>query len=195
LTMSGWVRFDEEQLSRTGWFGQNDAVEFGMIEAESMMWWSPKGSVQTELGPWVEEWTHVAVVLGDGTISTYVNGEETNTVGGGGPVSSGYSFNIGGGGIWDAAGNYFYGELDDIAVWDVALTAVEIKKIAEGLSPLAEVPPAVAVVKNADGSLTITFDGTLQTAPTVNGPWTDVNGESPLQITADGEAWFGRARK
>jgi hypothetical protein len=195
LTMSGWVRFEEEQLSRTGWFGQNDAVEFGMIEAESMMWWSPKGSVQTELGPYVEEWTHVAVVLGDGTISTYVNGEETNTVGGGGPVSSGYPFNIGGGGIWDAAGNYFYGELDDIAVWDVALTAVEIKKIAEGLSPLAEVPPAVAVVKNADGSLTITFDGTLQTAPTVNGPWTDVNGESPLQITADGEAWFGRARK
>jgi hypothetical protein len=134
-------------------------------------------------------------VLGDGTISTYVNGEETNTVGGGGPVNSGYPFNIGGGGIWDAAGNYFYGELDDIAVWDVALTAVEIKKIAEGVSPLAEIPPAVAVVKNADGSLTITFDGTLQTAPTVKGPWTDVNGESPLQITADGEAWFGRAKK
>ncbi|MDB4805064.1 hypothetical protein OAH16_00510 [bacterium] len=195
LTMSGWVRFEEEQLSRTGWFGQNDAVEFGMIEAESMMWWSPNGSVQTELGPYVEEWTHVAVVLGDGTISTYVNGEETNTVGGGGPVSSGYPFNIGGGGIWDAAGNYFYGELDDIAVWDAALTAVEIKKIAEGLSPLAEVPPAVAVVKNADGSLTITFDGTLQTAPTINGPWIDVNGESPLQITADGEALFGRAKK
>ena len=43
--------------------------------------------------------------------------------------------------------------------------------------------------------LTITFDGTLQIAPTVNGPWNDVNGESPLQITADDEAWFGRDRK
>ena len=195
LTMSGWVRFDEEQFSRTGWFGQNDAVEFGMIDGDSMMWWSPKGSVQADFGPYVEEWTHVAVVMGDGILTTYVNGEETSAVAGGGPVNSGYPFNIGGGGIWDAAGNYFYGEIDDVAVWDVALTPVEIKKIAEGLSPLAEVPPSVAVARNADGSLTITFEGTLQTAPTVNGPWTDVNGASPLQISADGEARFGRARK
>ena len=69
------------------------------------------------------------------------------------------------------------------------------QKIAEGLSPLAEVPTAVVVVNNADGPLTITFDGTLQSAPTVNGQWNDVNGESPMQITADDGAWFGRVRK
>jgi len=43
--------------------------------------------------------------------------------------------------------------------------------------------------------VTVTFEGTLQTAQEVNGPWTDVDGASPLTITADGEARFGRARK
>ena len=70
----------------------------------------------------------------------------------------------------------------------------------EHLSPwlAAEVddtPPTLSVVRNADGTVTMTFEGTLQTAPTVNGPWTDVNGESPLTIPADEAAAFGRAKK
>jgi len=34
----------------------------------------------------------------------------------------------------------------------------------------------------------------LQTAPTVNGPWTDVDGASPLTIPSDAAAAFGRAK-
>ena len=56
-------------------------------------------------------------------------------------------------------------------------------------------PPTISVVRNADGTVTVTFEGTLQTAPTVNGPWTDVNAESPLTIPADEAAAFGRAKK
>ncbi len=53
--------------------------------------------------------------------------------------------------------------------------------------------PAISVVRNADGTVTMTFDGTLQAAPTVNGPWQDVDGESPLTISPDQPAIFGRA--
>ena len=68
----------------------------------------------------------------------------------------------------------------------------------EHLSPwlAAEVddtPPALSVARNADGSITVTFEGTLQTAPTVNGPWTDVDAPSPLTLTPDQAAAFGRA--
>ena len=42
--------------------------------------------------------------------------------------------------------------------------------------------------------MTVTFEGTLQSAPTVNGPWSDVGGASPLTIPADQAAQFGRAR-
>ena len=58
-----------------------------------------------------------------------------------------------------------------------------------------DTPPTLSVVRNADGTVTMTFEGTLQTAPTVNGPWTDVNGASPLTVPADQAAAFGRAKK
>ena len=54
--------------------------------------------------------------------------------------------------------------------------------------------PTISVVRNADGTVTVTFDGTLQTAPTVNGPWSDVDAASPLTIPADAAAAFGRAK-
>ncbi|MCH2591583.1 MAG: hypothetical protein MKZ85_01055, partial [Pedosphaera sp.] len=53
--------------------------------------------------------------------------------------------------------------------------------------------PALSVVNNGDGTVTVTFEGTLQSAPTVNGPWSDVDGASPLTIPADQAAQFGRA--
>ncbi|MBO89640.1 MAG: hypothetical protein CMP14_08970 [Rickettsiales bacterium] len=58
-----------------------------------------------------------------------------------------------------------------------------------------DTPPTLSVVRNADGTVTMTFEGTLQTAPTVNGPWTDVNAASPLTVPADQAAAFGRAKK
>gem|GEM_PF-3027474 len=198
ITLSGWVRFEEEQLDRTGWFGQNDAVEFGMIDYETLQYWTPAGAIDFYFGSIIEDWTHVAIVHGGGTISAYVDGEKMGSVSGGRVVSSNYPFNIGGGGIFDGSGNFFYGEIDDVAVYDVALQPVEIKQIADGLSPLAAPPakaPVISVANNGDGTVTVTFEGTLQTAQEVNGPWTDVDGTSPLTITADGKARFGRARK
>ena len=55
-------------------------------------------------------------------------------------------------------------------------------------------PPTISVVNNGGGTVTVTFEGTLQSAPTVNGPWSDVGGASPLTIPADQAAQFGRAR-
>jgi hypothetical protein len=198
ITLSGWVRFEEEQLDRTGWFGQNDAVEFGMIDYETLQYWTPAGAIDFYFGSIIEDWTHVAIVQGGGTISAYVDGEKIDSVSGGRAVSSNYPFNIGGGGIFDDSGNFFFGEIDDVAVFDVALQSVEIKQIADGLSPLTAPPaeaPVISVINNGDGTVTVTFEGTLQTAQVVNGPWTDVNGVSPLTITTDGEAVFGRAKK
>ena len=54
--------------------------------------------------------------------------------------------------------------------------------------------PAISVVNNGDGTVTVTFEGTLQSAASVNGPWTDVDAESPLTLPADQAAQFGRAK-
>ena len=56
-------------------------------------------------------------------------------------------------------------------------------------------PPTIIVVNNGDGTVTVTFEGTLQSAATVDGPWENVDGASPLTISADQAAQFGRAVK
>src|SRR5262249_3485980 len=37
-------------------------------------------------------------------------------------------FNIGGGGIWDSSGNWFNGWLDEVAFYDKALSAAEVRR-------------------------------------------------------------------
>jgi len=55
--------------------------------------------------------------------------------------------------------------------------------------------PTLSVVNNGDGTVTVTYTGTLQAAPAVNGPWEDVAGAtSPLTIAADAPATFARSR-
>ncbi|HIM23410.1 MAG TPA: hypothetical protein EYM30_04335, partial [Verrucomicrobia bacterium] len=54
-------------------------------------------------------------------------------------------------------------------------------------------PPAISARLNDNGTVTVTFDGKLQTAPTVNGPWQDANAASPLTISAEQAQQYGRA--
>ena len=62
FTMSGWVNFTESQGNRTGLFGQNDLVEFGMINANQMqLWTSTAGAVNVSLGPTSDGWRHIVV--------------------------------------------------------------------------------------------------------------------------------------
>ena len=53
--------------------------------------------------------------------------------------------------------------------------------------------PALSVVNNGDGTVTVTFEGKLQAAPTVNGPWQDSGLTSPATIPADQAQQYGRA--
>jgi hypothetical protein len=131
-TMSGWVKFDELVGTRIGWFGQNDAVEYGMINPTTMEHWSAVGGAfQVPVGPVVEEWTNVIIVNTPDERIFYIDGEEAGTGPGASPANSDFSFNIGGDGIQDATGNFFTGQMDDIAVWDRPLTPEEALQVYE----------------------------------------------------------------
>ena len=65
--------------------------------------------------------------------------------------------------------------------------------IPDFVEPGATADPEISVARNEDGSLTVTFVGKLQSAPTVNGPWQDVDAESPVTLTPDQAQLFGRA--
>lgn len=137
FTMSGFVKLGDIFDNRVGLFGQNDAIEFGLINPTTVQLWTPGGgSVNYEFFDEipVDEWVHIAAVGTGDELILYVDGEEA-IIGGGQVVvpepvdvygTSDFPFNVGGGGIYDATGNQFAGMIDEVAVWDVALSADQI---------------------------------------------------------------------
>ncbi|MDA0812839.1 MAG: hypothetical protein O3C21_10680, partial [Verrucomicrobia bacterium] len=140
FSVSGWIKFDTVQPGRTGIFGQNDLVEMGPDTAIS--WWMPDGGTINTGVDTAPEWTHIALVGSESGRVIYLDGEvagENATAPSGG--TSAFNFNIGGDGIWDGAGSFFEGLIDDVAVWDLALTEDQVKQLADGtFSPLGTAP-------------------------------------------------------
>jgi hypothetical protein len=61
-----------------------------------------------------------------------------------------------------------------------------------------EAPRFTGITRNANGSITVqwTGGGTLQSAPSVTGPWSDVPGaSSPATLTPTGGQIYGRIRQ
>ena len=131
FTMSAWINPAERTGNRIGLFGQNDAVEFGFIAPNVIQMWTPQGgqldytvNLTTQL-PY-GTWAHLAAVADGSLIKLYLNGERVSP----GPSygNSPYRFNIGGGGIFDAAGNQFTGTVDEIALFNKALSQTQIQQ-------------------------------------------------------------------
>lgn len=137
FTLLGWI-YPRSSGSRVGFFGQNDCVEFGFSTASIIQAYTQNGgyiewSFTSETFP-LNTWHQVAVV-GHGNVSPYLElladgeskvtgGVSTENYG-----SSSYSVNIGGGGIWDATGNWFDGIIDEVRIYNRALSQAEIVKI------------------------------------------------------------------
>ena len=134
FTMAGWIRPTGPQGPRTGLFGENDAVEFGFINATTIELWTPVGQIDTAYPFPDNEWHHVVAVGTGRALELYYDGNLAASTPGSVASygASGFDFNIGGGGVFDASGNPFLGQIDEVAVWDRALTAGEIGDLLTG---------------------------------------------------------------
>src|SRR5437773_720310 len=145
FTMGGWIRPTGAQASRTGLFGQNDAIEFGFINGTTIELWTPVGQIDTAYPFADNEWHHLAAVGTGQALELYYDGDLAADSPG--SVSSygasGFNFNIGGGGVFDATDNPFLGQIDEVAVWDRALTA-------DGIARLLQSGPATPVDSGPD---------------------------------------------
>lgn len=129
FSMGGWIRPTGTQLARTGLFGQNDCVEFGFIDATTLQVWTPTGGSLNVAYPFAANtWHHVAVVGDGNSLRLFLDGQQAGAVSGATPSygSSGDPFRIGGGGIFDPAGNFFKGGVDEVFVHHRALGAGEV---------------------------------------------------------------------
>jgi len=100
-------------------------------------------------------------------------------------------------GAYSSSGYDFVGEVEQLIIFGSALSDAD-RELVEGYLGATDTPatPALSIVNNGDGSVTVTFEGKLQGASTVNGPWADVEGAVSPQIIPASEAMqFGRAVK
>jgi hypothetical protein len=141
------------------------------------------------------EWVHIAAVGTGEELMIYVNGELGAT--GGNPIArtvesygaSGDLFKIGGGGIYDTSGNQFPGLMDEVAVWDKALTDEQIR--AQFKAALASGPVGDF---NGNGSLDAA-DLDLQANAIGGTNFTfDLNGDRKIDV-ADRRVWVNDLKK
>jgi hypothetical protein len=178
FTMAGWYRSPLTTGNRVALWGQNDIIEFGINGTNLSIFTSGGGSFSVPI-PTPNQWHHVACV-GDGfSLKIYIDGllaasggsYVANSYG----TSTGSGFNIGTA-TWDASGNWFTGQIDEVRVYGRALSDLEIYHQVNPV-PRHEVAvtPSPSQGGSATGSGTFTQGSTQPiTAPAAQG-WRFVN--------------------
>ena len=138
FTIVAWIKPGKITANRVGLLGQNDSPEFGFIDPKTVNLWTPANSAQVTYSHPPGEWHHIAAVATTKFARVYLDGK------GGEEVrkdvknhgSSDFKVNIGGCGIWDGAGNWFTGAMDEVAIFHSALDDGDIRKIMNGFASL-----------------------------------------------------------
>jgi hypothetical protein len=144
FSMMGWIKRGAIHSVRGGYFGQNNLLEMGDADggANIEVYINAYGGNLKIPFPFRDdEWGHLAFIA-DGTgAAFYTNGilaastkRAVDSFG-----SSDFNFNIGGGGIFNNTGDYFRGSIDEVAVFDRALTVAELQAIYFG----ADIAPVI----------------------------------------------------
>ena len=133
FTILCWVKTGNITVNRVGLVGQNDSPEFGFINPTSVNLWTPKSALTNtwKHGHPSKDWHHVGAVAAKKNLRVYIDGEAVEGGGPGPHGTSAFNVNIGGCGIWDAAGNWFTGAMDEVAIFHSALEDDEVKAIME----------------------------------------------------------------
>jgi hypothetical protein len=134
FTLAGWVSASNVDVY-SSLFGQNDLIEFGFIGGSEVGTWLLGNNwvlVSASYPFDYPSWHHLALT-GDSTgVVIYIDGKvaasDSGAVASG---NSGFTFKIGGG-VFNASGDPFLGEIDDVWAIGRALTQDEIQVLMQG---------------------------------------------------------------
>jgi hypothetical protein len=135
FTVMGWFNPGGPNGPYAGLFGQNDLLEVGYSDGAGVnlwvqlngIWTTPRtGTNGFEIG----QWYFVAIVANGTSVDIYINGvQRAHETGGAPSATSGFGFNIGGGGIFGTSGDNFNGLIEDVAIFDKALSQERIQDL------------------------------------------------------------------
>lgn len=145
FTLTGWIKRGALHSLRGGYFGQNDLLEFGDASNGTTMeaYYNVGGSMTVPFPAADDEWLFIALTGNGQTSQMFLNGTLAGTGTANAPTygTSAYKFNIGGGGVFNTGGDYFLGEIDEVAFFDKALSNGRIKSLYD--AAVGNVPPAL----------------------------------------------------
>jgi len=154
FSLTCWAAAGNPGSDRIGLVGQNDLIEMGFMGGNAQIWTAATGTTKT---PWTFDnytWHHIAIAADATSLKIYIDGQLKST--GGGTANYGtssYPVNIGGGGIWDADGNWFLGQIDDVRIYNITLSDAEIQAMVA--------PPEAWAPSPADGATEVEKSPTL----------------------------------
>ncbi len=136
FTMAGWISASSTGVYSSV-FGQNDLVELGFTTESGGQFgtWMAGNNwafIGANWGFTYPSWHHVALA-GDRTrVSLYIDGQEVaSDKNGMGSGTSSFFFSIAGN-VFNASGDWFRGEIDDVWLFRRALTEAEIRTLMKG---------------------------------------------------------------
>jgi len=143
FTIACWLKGDLSLGNRSGLVGQNDCVEYGVVSSNTIQIYTSGGGTVDLEWPYDADadWHHI-VAVGDGqAITMYLDGKPAIT--GGAAITDTYGtstfpINIGGGGVFDATDNWFTGDVDEIYIYQRALSPAEVAGLAGLTEPIAK---------------------------------------------------------
>jgi len=165
FTFTGWVKIQGTWAATTGFYGQNDLIEFGQNSATTISAWADGAGNVSGAVPLAEEWAMVTITYTfDGTdmvetlyVNNHVAGQNIGTRSINANAGTNYHFTIGGC-VWHFEGGFFTGLIDDVAVFPTALTSDDISllynvgKFGPGAAPEIEVQPIGAELYSNNGT-------------------------------------------
>jgi hypothetical protein len=164
--------------------GAGGNISFSLNEAGKVIITEDGTELELSTTEWHEFWVTTQKSDGGHTVSVYLDGSTEANV-----------FTVTAGSGSDFDGSYLamgVGSTGRSGALDVAAFNFSPGVIAPG-GGADTTPPTLSIVNNGDGTVTVTFEGTLQAAASVNGPWADVNASSPLTVTANEAQQYARA--
>ena len=189
------------QPSRTALFGQNDLAEFGFHNSAFGIWIASSVGggvlVTNSTVTLVSNAWYFAAATDDGTnLSLYLNGSLLKSLPG--AVTNYYNstdpFRIGYA-VLDSSGNYFKGAIDEVALFNRALTAGQLQAL---YNVVFAVPNVVMTIQPAGTNVALIWSpavGTLQAATNVIGVYTNVpDATSPYTNSISEPQKFFRVR-
>jgi len=111
--------------------------------------WRPVVRRPTDVNLIDDQWHHIAVVRKGTDIQIYADGKAQGGIGKTQPGPGDYTdrFIIGALGLSNNPGNRFRGSIDDVSIWEMALSANQIRKLAAGESALKMARPKTEKVE------------------------------------------------